>query len=130
MRFFVDSNIFIAIVTDDTDRSDVARTLLNTDREFYSSIYSLMQIRNVLATKYRYNRSEIEQIEQTVRAYAEPVSQGSILLQQADDIQRETYVTAMDALMLASAEHIDGTLVTFDTELHRHGALPPEELVG
>ena len=130
MRLFLDSNIFIAIVTDDTDRSDVARTLLNTDREFYSSIYSLMEIRNVLATKYRYNRSEIEQIEQTVRAYAEPVSQGSILLQQADDIQRETYVTAMDALMLASAEHIDGTLVTFDTELHRHGALPPEELVG
>ena len=130
MRLFLDSNIFIAIVTDDTDRSDVARTLLNTDREFYSSIYSLMEIRNVLATKYRYNRSEIEQIEQTVRAYAEPVSQGSILLQQADDIQRETYVTAMDALMLASAEHIDGTLVTFDTERHRHGALPPEELVG
>jgi predicted nucleic acid-binding protein len=130
MTVFLDSNIFIAIVTDDTDRSDGARALLNTDREFYSSIYSLMEIRNVLATKYQYNRSEIEQIEQTVRAYAEPVSHSSILLQQADDIQQETYVTAMDALMLASAEHIDGTLVTFDTELHRHGAIPPEELVG
>ena len=31
MKLFVDSNIFIAIVTDDTDRSDSARDLLNSD---------------------------------------------------------------------------------------------------
>ena len=35
----------------------------------------------------------------------------------------------MDAIMLAGASHIDGTLVTFDTELHRHGAKPPEAVL-
>jgi len=34
MKLFVDSNIFIAIVTDDTDRSDTARELLNRNTSF------------------------------------------------------------------------------------------------
>lgn len=32
MALFVDLNVFIAIVTDDTDRSDITRELLNNDR--------------------------------------------------------------------------------------------------
>ena len=51
MTLFVDSNIFIAIVTGDTDRSDLAQALLDSDREFYTSIYNIMEVRNVLATK-------------------------------------------------------------------------------
>lgn len=128
MSLFVDSNIFVAIVTDDTDRSDVARELLNSDREFYSSAYNVMEVRNVLATKYHLKRSRIEEVEQTIRTYADPVAHSSVLIQEADSIQEKTYVTAMDAIMLAAAEHIDGTLVTFDTELHRHGAKPPGEI--
>jgi len=128
MKLFVDSNIFIAIVTDDTDRSDIARDLLNSDHEFYSSIYNVMEVRNVLATKYHFKRDRIEEVERTIRTYADPVSHSSVLIQKADEIQEETYTTAMDAIMLAGAEHIDGTLVTFDTELHRHGAKPPEEI--
>jgi predicted nucleic acid-binding protein len=128
MKLFVDSNIFIAIVTDDTDRSNVARELLNSDHEFYSSIYNVMEIRNVLATKYHFKRERIEEVERTIRTYADPVSHSSVLIQEADEIQGETYTTAMDAIMLAGADHIDGTLVTFDTELHRHGAKPPGEI--
>lgn len=128
MKLFADSNIFIAIVTDDTDRSDVARELLNSDREFYSSIYNVMEVRNVLATKYHFKRDRIEEVERTIRTYADPVSHSSVLLQKADEIQEETYTTAMDAIMLAAADHIDGTLVTFDTELHRHGAKAPEDI--
>lgn len=63
MSLFVDSNIFIAIVTDDTDRSDIARELLNSDQEFYSSIYNIMEVRNVLATKYHFKRDRIEEVE-------------------------------------------------------------------
>jgi len=129
MSLFIDSNIFIAIVTDDTDRSDVARELLNSDREFYSSIYNVMEVRNVLATKYHFSRTRIEDVENTIRTYADPVVHSATLIQQADEIQEETYVTAMDAIMLAAAEHIAGTLVTFDSELHRHGAAPPENIV-
>ena len=129
MSLFIDSNVFIAIVTDDTDRSDIARRLLNADRTFYSSIYSIMEVRNVLATKYQFTREEIEAVEQRIRIYAEPVSHSSILVQKADEIQEQTYVTAMDAIMLASATQIDGTLVSFDTELHRYGAVPPEDIL-
>jgi len=129
MTFFVDSNVFISIVTGDTDRSDLAQTLLDSDREFYTSIYNIMEVRNVLATKYHFTRDRIEKVENTVRTYADPVSHSSILIQEADAIQEETYVTAMDAIMLAGASHIDGTLVTFDTELHRHGAKPPESVL-
>ena len=128
MKLFVDSNVFIAIVTDDTDRSDIARELLNSDHEFYSSIYNVMEVRNVLATKYHFTRDRIEEVERTIRTYADPVSHSSVLIQEADEIQSETYTTAMDAIMLAGADHIDGTLVTFDTELHRHGAKPPGEI--
>ena len=129
MSLFIDSNVFIAIVTDDTDRSDIARRLLNADRTFYSSIYSIMEVRNVLATKYQFTREEIEAVERRIRIYAEPVSHSSILVQKADEIQEQTYVTAMDAIMLASATQIDGTLVSFDTELHRYGAVPPEDIL-
>lgn len=128
MKLFVDSNVFIAIVTDDTDRSDIARELLNSEYEFYSSIYNVMEVRNVLATKYHFKRDRIEEIERTIRTYADPVSHSSVLIQKADEIQEETYTTAMDAIMLAAADHIGGTLVTFDTELHRHGAKPPEDV--
>ncbi|RLM60134.1 type II toxin-antitoxin system VapC family toxin [Halorubrum sp. Atlit-26R] len=128
MKLFVDSNIFIAIVTDDTDRSDIARKLLNSDHEFYSSIYNVMEVRNVLATKYHFKRDRIEEVERTIRTYADPVAHNSLLVQKADEIQEETYTTAMDAIMLAGADSIRGTLVTFDTELHAHGAKPPEEI--
>ncbi len=129
MSLFVDSNIFIAIVTGNTDRSETARELLNSDRRFYSSIYNIMEVRNVLATKYRFKHERIEEIERRIRTYADPVNHSSILIQTADSIQEETCITAMDAIMLASAEHVDGTLVTFDTELHCHGAKPPDEFL-
>lgn len=64
----------------------------------------------------------------SIRTYTDPVSHSSVLIQKADEIQEGTYTTAMDAIMLAAADHIGGTLVTFDTELHRHGAKPPEDV--
>jgi predicted nucleic acid-binding protein len=97
MSFFVDSNIFIAVVTDDTDRSDTARDLLNADRQFYSSIYNIIEVCNVLATKCQFSRNRIETIEETIRRYTDAISHSSVLLQEADSIQEETYVTAMDA---------------------------------
>ena len=88
-----------------------------------------MEVRNVLATKYQFTREEIEAVERRIRIYADPVSHSPILVQKADEIQEQTYVTAMDAIMLASATQIEGTLVTFDTELHQYGAVPPEDVL-
>lgn len=59
----------------------------------------------------------------------ELLRRSSVLVHKADLSQEDTYVTAMDAIMLAAAEHIDGTRVTFDSELHRYGAQPPEDIL-
>lgn len=87
MTFFVDSNVFIAIVTGDTGRSDLAQALLDSGRAFYTSIYNVMEVRNVLATKYHFTRSRIEKVENTVRTYADPISHSSLLVQEANAIQ-------------------------------------------
>lgn len=128
MRLVLDANLFVAIVVDE-DESDRARRLLNADHEFYASMFTVMEVRHVLARQYQIERDRIEAIEETIRHHASTVAHGSPLIQAADDIQRETYVTTMDAIMLASAAHVGGSLVTFDGELHGHGAIAPADVL-
>lgn len=128
MRLVCDANLFIAIVVGE-DEAGRARRLLNADHDFFASMYTVMEVRHVLARQYKFARERIEAVEETVRRHADPVTHGSVPVQRADEIQRETYVTTMDALMLATADHIDGTLVSFDGELLEHGAVDPSDLV-
>ena len=51
MNVFVDTNVLVAAVTKDTDRSANAVELLNTANETYISILNLMELRSVLAKK-------------------------------------------------------------------------------
>ncbi|WP_256948882.1 type II toxin-antitoxin system VapC family toxin [Halorubrum ezzemoulense] len=48
MKAFVDTNVFIASITDEPGRGDVATELLNENRDFCTSILNLMEIRSVL----------------------------------------------------------------------------------
>jgi predicted nucleic acid-binding protein len=43
--------------------------------------------------------------------------------------QRDSLLYTIDCLLLALAEDIDATLVTFDAELLEHGAVEPTELI-
>ena len=47
----------------------------------------------------------------------------------ANDLQSETLLYPMDALILAAADAADATLVTFDSELLEYGAVEPTEFV-
>lgn len=51
MKVFVDTNVFVASLTDEPDRGDVATEFLNRDYDFCTSILNLMEIRSVMTKK-------------------------------------------------------------------------------
>jgi len=46
----------------------------------------------------------------------------------ANQLQSETLLYPMDALVLAAADSVDATLVTFDSELVEFGAKTPDDV--
>ncbi|WP_135363070.1 type II toxin-antitoxin system VapC family toxin [Halosimplex halophilum] len=129
MTVLVDSNVFVASVTDEPSRGDVATELLNQDFEFCTSILNLMEIRSVLTKKKRTEQEEVEavleDIYEEVDIYAPEISDQIT----AYGMQRESLLYTMDCVLLALAEDIDATLVTFDGELLDNGAVSPGELL-
>jgi len=51
MRLLVDTNVFIASLTDESDRGETATELLNADHEFTTTVLNLMELRSVLKEK-------------------------------------------------------------------------------
>lgn len=47
----------------------------------------------------------------------------------ANELQSESLLYPIDALMLAAADPADATLVTFGSELHENGAVGPIEFI-
>lgn len=66
MKLLLDTNILVAAVTLDTERSDDAIDLLNQADETYVSVLSLMELRSVLTKKQQFERDRIEQIENRI----------------------------------------------------------------
>nr|WP_262342767.1 PIN domain-containing protein [Haloplanus rubicundus] len=58
MKLLLDTNILVAAVTRDTDRSDDAVGLLNDAEDTYVSVLSLMELRSVLTKKKGFERDE------------------------------------------------------------------------
>ena len=58
MKVFVDTNVFIASITEEPARGEMATELLNENHEFYTSILNLMEIRSVLTKRSVWNRSK------------------------------------------------------------------------
>jgi predicted nucleic acid-binding protein len=48
MKVFVDTNVFVASLTDEPERGSVATSFLDEDHEFYTSLLNLMELRTVL----------------------------------------------------------------------------------
>nr|WP_246045602.1 PIN domain-containing protein [Halorussus ruber] len=59
-RLFLDTNVFIASITKESERVEVAKKLLNSDYEFYTSLLNLLELRTVLAKKKRLERGQVE----------------------------------------------------------------------
>lgn len=125
MTLLLDTNILVAAVTGDTERSEDAIELLNEATDTYVSVLNLMELRTVLSKKKLFERDRIHQIENRITSRtAVTVPDASDMLR-ANQLQAETLLYPMDALILAAADALDATLVTFDSELVEHGAVLP-----
>ena len=129
MKVFVDTNVFIASITDEPGRGDVATELLNENHDFCTSILNLMEIRSVLTKKKRVEQERVEEVLADIYGgvdiYAPEISDQV----SAYSLQQDTLLYTLDCVLLALAEDIDATLVTFDGELLENGAISPTELI-
>lgn len=129
MKLFLDTNVLVAAVTRDTDRSDLAIELLNEVDETYVSVLNLMELRTLLTKKKQFERGRIEQIENRITSRTTVTFPDASDIMAANRLQSESLLYPMDALVLAAANAVDATLVTFDAELVDHGAELPENVL-
>lgn len=88
-----------------------------------------MELRSVLTKKKQFDRDRIEQIENRITSRATISFLDSSDVMAANRRRSETLLYPMDALLLAAADAVDATLVTFDSELLDHGAKLPENVL-
>lgn len=129
MKIFVDTNVFVASLTDEPNRGEIATQLLNEDHEFCTSILNLMEIRSVMTKKKRVEQDRVEAVLSDVYSsmdiYAPEISDQIT----AYELQRDNLLYTMDCVLLALANDVDATMVTFDGELLDHGGVAPKELI-
>ena len=101
--------------------------LLNEHHDFCTSILNLMEIRSVLTKKKRVEQERVEEaladIHGRVDIYAPEISDQI----SAYSLQQGTLLYTLDCVLLALAEDIDATLVTFDGELLENGPTSPPD---
>lgn len=103
--------------------------LLNEADDLYVSVLNLMELRSVLTKKKQFERDRIEQIENRITSRATVTFPDASDMMEANRLQSETLLYPMDALVLAAADAVDASLVTFDAELVEHGAEHPKDVI-
>ena len=126
MRLFLDTNVFVASLTYEPRRGDAADALLDRGCEFSTSLLNLMELRTVLAKKNRIEQSMVREIIADIDDRAEVFYHDTDDLLNANRLQQDTLLYPLDCLVLAAADDMNATLVTFDTELIGAGAVTPE----
>lgn len=58
MTVLIDTNILIAATIGEPERGEVARELLDSDHEFATTLFNVMEYRTVLTKKKELNRTE------------------------------------------------------------------------
>ncbi|EMA14207.1 type II toxin-antitoxin system VapC family toxin [Haloarcula amylolytica] len=129
MTYLLDTNILIAAVTQDSERSEAARELLNTTENLHVSVLNLMELRSVLSKKKQFERDRVDQIEARITSRTTVTFPDASDMLAANQLQSDTLLYPMDALVLTAADAIEGTLVSFDRELVEQGAVRPEEVL-
>lgn len=129
MNAFFDTNVLVAAVTNDTDRSDTAVRILNECTQGFTSILNVMDLRSVLAKKKAFKQERINRIEDQLVGKTTVVFPNASDVVAANENQSETLLYPMDALILAAAESVGAPLVSFDAELVDHSAVEPETLL-
>lgn len=129
MKVLLDTNILVAAITVDTDRSDDAIELLNEVDDPYVSVLNLMELRSVLSKKKGFERERIDRIESRITSRTTVTIPDASDMLAANRLQSETLLYPMDALVLTAADAVGATLVSFDGELIEHGAERPADLL-
>lgn len=129
MSVFFDTNVFVAAVTADTDRSEAAVRVLDEATDPYTSILNVMELRSVLAKVKAFERDRIERIQDRIVRKNTVVFPDASDVVAASELQSETLLYPMDALILSAADTVDCPLVSFDGELLANGAVEPGELL-
>lgn len=68
MRLFLDTNVFVATVTDEPGTGEAATAVLDGDHEFLTSTLNLVELRAVLTKKERLEQSRAERIQREITA--------------------------------------------------------------
>lgn len=126
MRLFLDTNLFVAVLTGESEHATAAQRVLNSDHELFTSVLNLMELRTVLTKKKLFDRDGLAEAERRIVNKTTVTILDARDVLNADSSQQETLLYPMDALILAAADGADATLVSFDAELLDHGALAPE----
>ena len=130
MTLFIDTNILVAATVGEPDRGDVARELLDTDHEFATTLFNVMEYRTVLTKKKKFEQDRVEVLIDGLFDRMDVYGPETGDLLEAYAIQRETLLYAMDTVILATAREVGGPLVTFDGELLENGAITPDAVIG
>ena len=125
MKLFVDTNLFVAAVTDEPETGASAAELLSSDHEFLTSTLNLMELRSVLTKKQRLEQTAAQRIQQEITNDVAIVIPDASDMMDANRLQQETLLYPLDCLIHACAQSHDATLVSFDTELQDSGARSP-----
>jgi predicted nucleic acid-binding protein len=88
-----------------------------------------MELRIVLTKKKQFERDRIDQIENRITSRATVTFPDALDMLAANQLQSETLLYPMDALVLTAAEAVDATLISFDNELVEHGAELPTDIL-
>ena len=129
MRVLLNTNVLVAAVTRDTDRSNEAIELLDQLDDPLVSVLSLMELRSVLSKKKRFERDRIDAIENRITSRMTVTFPDASDMMAANRLQSETLLYPMDAMIFSAADAADATLVSFDSELVEHGAELPQQLL-
>ena len=112
MRVFVDSNVFVASLTNEPSRGNVATKFLNRDFEFCTSILNLMEIRSVMTKKKRIEQDEVERVLDDIADRVDIFAPDTTDQIEAYKQQRSTVLYTLDCVLLTLSDDVDATLVT------------------
>lgn len=129
MTLLVDTNVLVAATVGEPERGDVARDLLDSDHEFATTLLNVMEFRTVLTKKKKFEQERAEELIDGLFDRVDIYGPETGDLIQAYGLQSETLLYTMDCVILATAEEVGATLVTFDHELLEHGAVSPEDVL-
>lgn len=88
-----------------------------------------MELRSVLSKKKQFERDRVDQIEARITSRTTVTFPDASDMLAANQLQSDTLLYPIDALVLTAADAIEGTLVSFDRELVEQGAVRPEEVL-